>query len=236
MKQFKAKSSIILALDFDNDIEALTLLQKIDPHLCRVKIGKELFTQYGPGLVEKVQILGFDVFLDLKFHDIPNTVAGAIKAVSSLGVWMTTLHVSGGLRMIEAARDAVESCVSAQKPLLIGVTVLTSLADQDLAEVGFANDVNALVLSMAKLAVKGGLDGVVCSAIDLPLLTPTFNDKLCFVTPGIKLVDTAVDDQVRVMRPEKAIKLGSDYLVIGRAITKSRNPIETLTTLYSSIA
>ena len=224
---------IVIALDYANAQEALNFVEQLDPSLCRLKIGKELFTAAGPQLVETLVAKGFGVFLDLKFHDIPTTVAKACEAASRLGVWMLNVHASGGSAMMEAAREGVER--SGQKPILIAVTVLTSMNQQMLNEVGVAGSVADQVLNLAALTQKSGLDGVVCSAQEAPAIRKVLGDKFCLVTPGIRPSDVALDDQSRVVTPSQALTLGSSYLVIGRPITKSQNPLETLRKIHEEI-
>jgi orotidine-5'-phosphate decarboxylase len=217
---------IIVSLDYPEPSPALELVHRLDPSLCRLKVGKELFTRSGPALVENIIKAGFSVFLDLKFHDIPNTVAGACKAAADLGVWMVNVHASGGSRMITAAREAIES--SAHKPLLIAVTVLTSLADTDLAETGVASTVDEQVLRLARLSIASGADGVVCSAREVTLLRNQIKQSCYLVTPGIRPQGSEVNDQIRIVTPADAITAGSDYLVIGRPITQAVDPLQAL--------
>ena len=224
---------IVIALDYANAQEALNFVEQLDPTLCRLKVGKELFTAAGPQLVEALAAKGFGVFLDLKFHDIPTTVAKACEAASRLGVWMLNVHASGGSAMMEAAREGVER--SGQKPILIAVTVLTSMNQQMLNEVGVAGSVADQVLNLAALTQKSGLDGVVCSAQEAPAIRKVLGDKFCLVTPGIRPSDAALDDQSRVVTPSQALTLGSSYLVIGRPITQSQNPLETLRKIHEEI-
>lgn len=224
---------IVIALDYANPQEALNFAEQLDPSICRLKVGKELFTVAGPSLVEALIAKGFGVFLDLKFHDIPTTVAKACEAASRLGVWMLNVHASGGSAMMEAAREGVER--SGQKPILIAVTVLTSMNQQMLNEVGVLGTVSDQVLNLASLTQKSGLDGVVCSAQEAPILRKALGDKFCLVTPGIRPADAALDDQSRVVTPSQALALGSSYLVIGRPITKSNKPLETLIKIHEEI-
>jgi orotidine-5'-phosphate decarboxylase len=224
---------IVIALDYSNPKDALNFVEQLDPTLCRLKVGKELFTAAGPHLVEAFVAKGFGVFLDLKFHDIPTTVAKACEAASRLGVWMLNVHASGGSAMMEAASEGVER--SGEKPILIAVTVLTSMNQQMLNEVGVAGDVSDQVLNLATLTQKSGLDGVVCSAQEAPMLRKKLGDKFCLVTPGIRPADAALDDQSRVVTPRRALELGSSYLVIGRPITQSKNPLETLRRIHEEI-
>ena len=227
-------SKIIVALDYDNPDSALQLADQLDPRYCRLKVGKELFTRAGPDLVRKLVAQKFDVFLDLKFHDIPNTVAKAVAAAHDLGVWMTNVHASGGSRMMRAAKDTLKAKDS--KMLLIGVTVLTSMDESDLVEIGVTESASQQVGKLAKSAQRSGLDGVVCSAKEAAMLKQTFGANFKLITPGIRLVGSVTDDQKRVVTPPDAIALGSDYLVIGRPITQSLNPMVTLQEINDSIA
>ena len=217
---------IIVALDFAAQEDALALAAMLDPKLCRLKVGKELFTAAGPSLVERLAGSGFEVFLDLKFHDIPNTVASACKAAAKLGVWMLNVHALGGSRMMEAAREALEG--AAKRPRLIAVTVLTSMGPGDLKELGLPGDPRETVLRLARLAHASGLDGVVCSAREAAPLRQELGAGFCLVTPGIRPAFAAQDDQVRIVTPAEAIRLGSDYLVIGRPITRAADPLQAL--------
>lgn len=226
-------SRVIVALDFPADQPALELVERLTPRLCRLKVGKALFTRCGPVLVETLQQRGFDVFLDLKFHDIPNTVAAAVRAAGELGVWMVNVHIGGGRRMMEAAFESVQHC--ARPPLLIGVTVLTSLSDQDLAELGYAESTAERVLRLASLAAASGLDGVVCSALEAPQLRRALGETFCLVTPGIRLAGDAAGDQRRVLTPAQAVAAGADYLVIGRSVTGAADPLAALERVHSEI-
>jgi orotidine-5'-phosphate decarboxylase len=226
-------SPIIVALDFDNAAAALVLSERLDPTLCRVKVGKELFTRTGPALVEQLQGRGFEVFLDLKFHDIPNTVAAAVRAAADLGVWMVNVHAAGGGRMMAAAREALEQFT--QPPLLIAVTVLTSMSQQDLLELGYTEEPEQRVLRLAQLAAHNGMDGVVCSAQESSLLRRACGPDFALVTPGIRLAGDSADDQRRVVTPAEAIEQGSDYLVIGRSITAAEDPIAKLAEIYDNL-
>lgn len=218
---------IIVALDYNNADDALSIAAQLNPQICRVKVGKELHTAAGPTVVEDLMARGFDVFLDLKFHDIPNTVASACKVAASQGVWMVNVHAGGGKKMLDAARNAIDS-FSGKKPLLIGVTVLTSLSQPELTEIGLAPNLPAAVLRYAELTKDARLDGVVCSALEATWLRDHFGKNFKLVTPGIRLAEDAKGDQARVVTPVDAIKMGSDYLVIGRSITKAKDPIATL--------
>lgn len=230
-----AKSPIIVALDFADQQSALQMADQLDPLLCRVKVGKELFTRSGPVLVEALVKRGFDVFLDLKFHDIPNTVAAAVSAAADLGVWMVNVHASGGPRMMAAARAALEP-LGSQRPLLIAVTVLTSMGADELQAIGVAASPAEQVGRLTQLAQQNGMDGVVCSALETRQLAHAHGKDFALVTPGIRPADAALDDQTRVATPKAALQNGSHYLVIGRPITRSANPIETLRTIMSEIA
>lgn len=216
---------IIVAMDFDSADQCMSLAKQLSPKDCRLKVGKELFTTSGPLVVEKLTNLGFDVFLDLKFHDIPNTTSKAIKAAADLGVWMVNVHASGGRRMMEACRNILDSH-SARKPLLIGVTVLTSMEQVDISEVGVSYSLEDHVLKLAVLAQQSGLDGIVCSAHESTALRSVVGKDFCLVTPGIRMMDSPADDQRRTMTPQEAMAAGSSYLVIGRPITKAPNPAE----------
>jgi len=224
---------IIVALDYPDAQPALELVARLDPALCRLKVGKELFTRSGPQLVEQLMQRGFEVFLDLKFHDIPNTTAQACKAAAALGVWMLNVHALGGRKMMEAAREAV--ALAARPPKLIAVTVLTSMAQQDLAELGVQATPAEMVLRLALLAKDSGLDGVVCSAQEAAMLRQHVPQEFCLVTPGIRPADASADDQSRIMTPRAALQNGSSYLVIGRPITKAVDPLLALQNIYREI-
>lgn len=225
---------VIVALDFPDAESALSLARCLSPELCRLKVGKELFTRCGPSLVEALQQMGFDVFLDLKYHDIPNTVAGAVRAAAELGVWMVNVHASGGRRMMEAAADAVAVCE--HRPLLIGVTVLTSMSDADLEELGYREGAEQRVSRLAALVSDCGLDGVVCSAMEAPRLRAERGSGFCLVTPGIRLAGDDAGDQRRVVTPADALAQGADYLVIGRSITAASDPRSALERVHAEIA
>jgi orotidine-5'-phosphate decarboxylase len=217
---------IIVALDYPDAATALALVAHLQPSLCRLKVGKELFTVAGPQLLEQLMQRGFEVFLDLKFHDIPNTTAQACKAAASLGVWMVNVHASGGRKMMETAREALANF--AKPPKLIAVTVLTSMAPADLAEIGINVSPAEQVLRLAKLTQASGLDGVVCSAQEAAILRQHLGQDFCLVTPGIRPTDAASDDQSRIMTPRAALESGASYLVIGRPITKAADPLLAL--------
>jgi orotidine-5'-phosphate decarboxylase len=226
-------SKIIVALDFDTAEETLKLVKQLRPEACRLKVGKELFTTAGPALVDQLVGDGFDVFLDLKFHDIPNTVAAACKAAARLGVWMVNVHAMGGSKMMLAARDALEGL--SQRPKLIAVTVLTSMGKDDLLEIGMDVEPQDAVLRLAKLASSCGLDGVVCSAREAAILKRELGRSFQLVTPGIRPANAASDDQNRVMTPVEALRMGADYLVIGRPITKAEDPLSALNEINQEI-
>ncbi|MEO8508826.1 MAG: orotidine-5'-phosphate decarboxylase [Betaproteobacteria bacterium] len=230
---------VIVALDFANPMHALALADRLDPRECGVKVGKELFVTAGPEPVRWLVERGFNVFLDLKFHDIPNTVGSACVAATRLGVWMIDVHASGGRAMLRAARDAVDAAARATGrtcPLLIGVTVLTSLADADLREVGHSGTAQSESLQLAHLSRACGLDGVVCSAHEAATLRAACGPGFALVTPGIRLADAAKDDQARIVTPEAAVRDGADYLVIGRPITQSADPLATLAGINATLA
>ncbi|MCP4594953.1 orotidine-5'-phosphate decarboxylase [Neptuniibacter sp.] len=229
------KKRVVVALDYPDKEQALAMAQQLDPAKCRVKVGKELFTRCGPTIVESLHASGFDVFLDLKFHDIPNTTAKAVRAAAEMGVWMVNVHASGGRRMMEAARNELEQ-VNGANTLLIGVTVLTSMERSDLADLGLDIDPLEQVKRLAKLTEQSGLDGVVCSAQEVKPLREVIGADFKLVTPGIRPADAEVGDQKRIMTPVDAIKAGSDYLVIGRPITKAESPIDSLARIDADLA
>ena len=234
MATITSSPRIIVALDYADPVQALDVAGVFDPKRCRLKIGKELFTRAGPALVEKLAARGFDVFLDLKFHDIPNTVAGACAAAADLGVWMMNVHALGGRRMMEAARAAVDK--SGRRCHLIAVTVLTSMAENDLLEVGLAADPAQNVARLAALAQQAGMDGVVCSPREVSGLRATRAADFLLVTPGIRPRSAQADDQRRVMTPAEAIEQGASYLVIGRPVTAAPDPMQALLTIESEIS
>ena len=224
---------VIVALDFDSADKALALVDQLKPDMCRVKVGKELFTRTGPQLVIQLIEKGFDVFLDLKFHDIPNTVAKACAAAADLGVWMVNVHAQGGPNMMEAAREAVAGAV--HKPLLIAVTILTSLTDEDLRAVGLQGSAQDNVLRLAKLAEQCDLDGVVCSPMEVLTLRDQVGENFRLVTPGIRPAGSSKDDQSRVMTPKTALLAGSNYIVVGRPITQAKHPLAALQAILTEI-
>jgi len=228
-------SKIIVALDYENEFDALNLVDQIDPSLCRLKLGKEMFTSLGTNFLKQLHQRKFDVFLDLKYHDIPNTVARAVRSAADLGVWMVDLHASGGLRMMEEAKNILQP-YGKDAPLLIGVTVLTSMEDLDLLQIGINASLLEQVIRLAHLTQRAGLDGVVCSPQEVEILRKNCGEKFKLVTPGIRPVGSEFGDQRRVMTPAAAVGAGSDYLVIGRPITQADNPAEVLRTINASLA
>jgi len=217
---------IIVALDYPQAAPALELARRLQPALCRLKVGKELFTAAGPQLVEQLQRLGFEIFLDLKFHDIPNTTAQACKSAAALGVWMVNVHALGGRRMLEAARAALAHVE--RRPQLIAVTILTSLAQDDLHDIGIESTPAQMVSRLARLTQACGLDGVVCSAQEAATLRSQCGADFRLVTPGIRPAQAAADDQARIMTPSAALAAGASYLVIGRPITQAPDPLQAL--------
>ena len=226
-------SRIIVALDYPDQSSALALVDRLDPELCRLKIGKELFTRCGPDLVRQVVQRGYDVFLDLKYHDIPNTVANACRAAADLGVWMLNVHALGGPAMLSAAREALSAD---DAPLLIAVTILTSSSEEDLKAVGIDQSPRQMVERLAALTRDRGLDGVVCSAQEAAALRSSLGKDFVLVTPGIRLPTDDAGDQRRIVSPQDAIRQGSDYLVIGRPITLAEDPVQKLLTINSEIS
>ncbi|SCC13616.1 orotidine-5'-phosphate decarboxylase [Gilliamella intestini] len=227
-------SPIIVAVDFADLKLAWNFIDRVDPKDCRLKIGKELFTHAGPGFIKQIMQKGFDVFLDLKFHDIPNTVAKAIAATADLGVWMTNVHASGGSRMMTAAKDALYS-YGKDAPILIAVTVLTSMESTDLQEIGINVSPLEQATRLAILAKNCGLDGVVCSAKEVQSFKIRLGSDFKLVTPGIRPAGTNPDDQRRIMTPQRAQAAGSDYLVIGRPVTQAEDPAKALQTILATL-
>lgn len=225
---------IIVALDYPDAKGALELAARLDPGLCRLKVGKELFTAAGPALVENLQRSGFDIFLDLKYHDIPNTVAGACVAAARLGIWMINVHALGGRAMMDAAREALAQ--TGKPPRLIAVTLLTSMGAADMGDVGLAGNPRDAVLRLARLAQACGLDGVVCSPQEAAALRGQCGKTFILVTPGIRPAAAAQDDQQRIATPRQAMADGADYLVIGRPITRAPDPISALRNINAEIA
>ena len=225
---------IIVALDFPSQNPALALADQLDPAKCRLKVGKELFTRSGPDLVKALQSRGFDTFLDLKFHDIPNTTSAAVAAAAELGVWMVNVHASGGEKMMVACRERLEAFGN-DRPLLIAVTVLTSMSDEDLAGIGITSSAEAHVSRLATLTKNSGLDGVVCSAQEAPRLKAEQGSDFQLITPGIRPLTADKGDQQRIMTPVDALKAGSDYLVIGRPITQAPDPLAALESIHAEV-
>lgn len=225
---------IIIALDFADAAGALELAARLDPALCRLKVGKELFTVAGPSLVQALMQRGYTVFLDLKYHDIPNTVAGACKAAAALGVWMINVHALGGRAMMQAAREALSA--HATRPKLIAVTLLTSMGERDMEETGMTGTPAQAVARLAQLAAESGMDGVVCSAQEAGMLRRERGPGFCLVTPGIRPAQSNADDQNRVVTPRAAIDSGADYLVVGRPITRAPDPLRALQQISHEIA
>ncbi|OON41200.1 orotidine 5'-phosphate decarboxylase [Izhakiella australiensis] len=228
------QSPVVVALDYADRNRALAFVDKIDPQSCRLKVGKEMFTLFGPQFVTQLQQRGFEIFLDLKFHDIPNTVAHAVAAAAELGVWMVNVHASGGARMMNAAREALLS-YGADAPMLIAVTVLTSMDAEDLAGLGINLTPAEYASQLATLARDSGLDGVVCSAQEAASFRQQFSADFKLVTPGIRPTGSDIGDQRRVMTPQQATQAGVDYMVIGRPITQSADPAATLHTILTSL-
>ncbi|MCF6354906.1 MAG: orotidine-5'-phosphate decarboxylase [Candidatus Polarisedimenticolaceae bacterium] len=233
MMTMEKPPQIIVALDFPSAEPAFELVAALDPTLCRLKVGKEMFTRFGPSFVEALVLKGFDVFLDLKFHDIPNTVAAACAAAADLGVWMINLHASGGRRMMEGARDRLERLP--QRPLLVAVTILTSLEQEDIAEAGFAGTPAENVVRLARLAECSGMDGIVCSPLEAADVRAAVSPGFLLVTPGVRPGQAALNDQRRIMTPSDALNSGADYLVIGRPITAAPDPLQSLQDILTEI-
>ena len=230
----QSENQIIVALDFANAVDALALADRLDPAQCRVKVGKELFTSVGPQIVRALVTRGFAVFLDLKFHDIPNTVAGACRAAADLGCWMLNVHAAGGAAMLSAARTALGD--APERPLLIAVTVLTSTDEASLHAVGVAGSIAQQVARLALLSANAGLDGVVCSPLEIDLLRKQRGAAFKLVTPGVRPAASGLDDQVRVATPGAAIAAGAHYLVVGRPVTRAPDPLAVLAAINAEIA
>ncbi|MTH46342.1 orotidine-5'-phosphate decarboxylase [Intestinirhabdus alba] len=227
-------SPVVVALDYDNRDKALAFVDRIDPRDCRLKVGKEMFTLFGPSFVRELRQRGFDIFLDLKFHDIPNTTARAVAAAAELGVWMVNVHAAGGARMMNAAREALTP-FGKDAPLLIAVTVLTSMEASDLTDIGIALSPADYAERLAGLTQRCGLDGVVCSAQEAVRFKQAFGKAFRLVTPGIRPLGSEAGDQRRIMTPEQALAAGVDYMVIGRPVTQSADPAQTLRSINASL-
>ena len=212
---------------------AVSIADKLDPNICRLKVGNQLFTSSGPKIVKTLHDKGFEIFLDLKFHDIPNTVYESVRSAANLGVWMINVHASGGSKMLDASKKALEGFD--KPPLLIGVTILTSISEEILTEIGF-NNLDKQVMRLTKLAQRSGLDGVVCAASDASKVKQTCGESFLTVTPGIRPKDADLNDQSRTSTPKEAIENGSDFLVIGRPITGSEDPTNALENIYKEVS
>ena len=223
---------IIIPLDMEYT-SAVSIADKLDPNICRLKVGNQLFTSSGPKIVKTLHDKGFEVFLDLKFHDIPNTVYESVRSAANLGVWMINVHASGGSKMLDASKKALEGFD--KPPLLVGVTILTSISEEILTEIGF-NNLDKQVKRLTKLAQRSGLDGVVCAASDASKVKQTCGESFLTVTPGIRPKDTDLNDQRRTSTPKEAISNGSDFLVIGRPITGSEDPTNALENIYKEVS
>ena len=223
---------IIIPLDMEYT-SAVSIADKLDPNICRLKVGNQLFTSSGPKIVKTLHDKGFEVFLDLKFHDIPNTVYESVRSAANLGVWMINVHASGGSKMLDASKKALEGFD--KPPLLIGVTILTSISEEILTEIGF-NNLDKQVMRLTKLAQRSGLDGVVCAASDASKVKQTCGESFLTVTPGIRPKDADLNDQSRTSTPKEAITNGSDFLVIGRPITGSEDPTNALENIYKEVS
>ena len=224
---------IIVALDFAKDTEAYALAEKLSPQDCRLKIGKAMFSRYGTEIVKKIQDLGFELFLDLKYHDIPNTVQDAVLAAADLGVWMVNIHAQGGSKMMKAAVNALKN--RQQKPYLIAVSVLTSLDNADLSELGIPYSAQDYALKLAKLSYECGLDGVVCSAQEARTIKNNTSNNFLTICPGIRNNTDEINDQSRTMTAKEAVNNAADFLVIGRPITKADNPVNSLNTFLREL-
>jgi len=227
-------SRVIVALDYADANSAMALVERLEPAACKIKIGKELFTAAGPAFVVAMARRGFDVFLDLKFHDIPSTVAQACKSAAALGVWMLNVHALGGRAMLAAARESIDGTTT--RPRLIAVTVLTSMTEADLREVGIEAAAPEAVMKLARLAAQCGLDGVVCSAHEAQAIRGRLGDDFLRVTPGIRLPEDAAGDQKRIMTPQSAMASGASYLVIGRSVTRAADPLAVLARINREIS
>ncbi|WP_372760854.1 orotidine-5'-phosphate decarboxylase [Pseudoalteromonas sp.] len=232
---FEKSKKVLIALDYDDQQAALDFVKQLSPNTCRLKVGKEMFTYFGPQFVKQLIDLGFDVFLDLKFHDIPNTVAKAVTAAAKMGVWMVNVHASGGFEMMQKAKQALAP-FGDKAPLLIAVTVLTSMNEAELKRLGIDKTAEQQVIHLAKLAKEAGLDGVVCSAQEAQQLKAQLGSDFKLVTPGIRPAGSDAGDQKRIMTPQQAVAAGSDYLVIGRPITQAADPLAVLNNVNKTIS
>ena len=223
---------IIIPLDMEYT-SAVSIADKLDPNICRLKVGNQLFTSSGPKILKTLHDKGFEIFLDLKFHDIPNTVYESVRSAANLGVWMINVHASGGSKMLDASKKALEGFD--KPPLLVGVTILTSISEEILTEIGF-NNLDKQVMRLTKLAERSGLDGVVCAASDASKVKQTCGESFLTVTPGIRPKDADLNDQSRTSTPKEAIANGSDFLVIGRPITGSEDPTNALDNIYKEVS
>ena len=223
---------IIIPLDLEYT-SAVSIADKLDPNICRLKVGNQLFTSSGPKIVKTLHDKGFEIFLDLKFHDIPNTVYESVRSAANLGVWMINVHASGGSKMLDASKKALEGFD--KPPLLVGVTILTSISEEILTEIGF-NNLDKQVMRLTKLAERSGLDGVVCAASDASKVKQSCGESFLTVTPGIRPRDADLNDQSRTSTPKEAIANGSDFLVIGRPITGSEDPTNALENIYKEVS
>jgi orotidine-5'-phosphate decarboxylase len=229
------QSKLIIALDFDNQTEALAFIDHLNPSQCALKVGLELYTHLGPAFIRLLVARNYRVFLDLKYHDIPNTVARACKMAADLGVWMLNVHASGGLMMMQAAKDALDSYGS-EKPLLIAVTALTSMNAHDLQTIGINTSLQDHVCHLASLTKTAGLDGVVSSALEVSAIKEACGKHFLTITPGIRMQNDKSDDQRRIVTPEMALHAGSDYLVVGRPITRAERPGEAMAHWLNSLS
>ena len=225
------ENKIIIPLDLDHS-SAINIAKKLNPDLCRLKVGSQLFTSSGPKIISELNDLKFDIFLDLKFYDIPNTVYESVKSAVDLGVWMVNVHASGGAKMLESAKKAIESVNSST--ILIAVTILTSFSKENMANLGIS-DLDKHILNLGKLAYDCGLDGVVCASTDTQSIKKNFGKNFLAVTPGIRPAWSSLDDQSRVSTPVEALRNGSDFLVIGRPITGSKDPVKALERIYKEM-
>ena len=225
------ENKIIIPLDLDHS-SAINIAKKLNPDLCRLKVGSQLFTSSGPKIISELNDLKFDIFLDLKFYDIPNTVYESVKSAVDLGVWMVNVHASGGAKMLESAKKAIESVNSST--ILIAVTILTSFSKENMTNLGIS-DLDKHILNLGKLAYDCGLDGVVCASTDTQSIKKNFGKNFLAVTPGIRPAWSSLDDQSRVSTPAEALRNGSDFLVIGRPITGSKDPIKALERIYKEM-